>query len=229
MIISKKCSIAKHKKVHIKFLDNNTKYINAIKKYAPQWETYLQFKFVFDNHPDSPIQISFNEERVHHSCVGVCNCHSTKFPGTMTFGFNDNTSEESMRRVILHEFGHAIGLKHEHQHPDCPIVWNKNTVYEYYKTKHSWSQEKVDRFILNKIDRNDTRYKFYEYDSSSIMHYSVKEELTVGNFAVPYNTQLSEKDKKNWRSYILSEGFIPNLTSPCGVICLPPQPYDNFE
>jgi serralysin len=27
--------------------------------------------------------------------------------------------------VVLHEFGHALGCPHEHQHPEYDIDWNR--------------------------------------------------------------------------------------------------------
>ena len=122
----------------------------------------------------------------------------------MTFGFNANTSEESMRGTILHEFGHAIGLKHEHQHPDCPIDWNKVVLYQYYKDNGNWGKDKVDEQILTKFDKNDPNLRFFEYDRDSVMHYWILEEMAIGDFAIPENTQLSELDKKPfWLRFLL--------------------------
>ena len=32
------------------------------------------------------------------------------------------------RATVLHQFGHALGLEHEHQHPTAPLEWNQEKV-----------------------------------------------------------------------------------------------------
>jgi hypothetical protein len=43
---------------------------------------------------------------------------------------NDNKSEDDLRSVILHEFGHALGAVHEHESPYARIQWDREKVYE---------------------------------------------------------------------------------------------------
>jgi len=51
----------------------------------------------------------------------------------MNFGwFDDNTSDSEFSRTVIHEFGHALGMIHEHQHPLAAIPWDKDKVYTYY-------------------------------------------------------------------------------------------------
>jgi hypothetical protein len=56
-----------------------------------------------------------------------------------------NTPDQEYSRVVLHEFGHALGAIHEHQHPAAGIPWDKPKVYEYYARQH-WS---IDQRFLN--------------------------------------------------------------------------------
>lgn len=226
MIINKQCRLSQFREIHVKFLGGNSKYTDAVKRYAPEWQSVmgLGFKFVFDDHEDAHIQISFNDKNTHESLVGPCRRKiNSPFPGTMTLGFTENTSEETMRAIILHEFGHAVGLEHEHEHPDCPIVWDKEAVYAYYaKNFPDWSREKIEENLFKKLDKNDPNYLFYEYDKNSVMHYFVNEEWTVGNFVVPYNTKLSDLDKQNWQKYITGISLLPDPSDRCaGVICRP--------
>ncbi len=45
---------------------------------------------------------------------------------TMTFAWlKDDNEDEEYERVVLHEFGHALGLDHEHQSPNAKLRWNK--------------------------------------------------------------------------------------------------------
>jgi len=42
--------------------------------------------------------------------------------------------------VILHEFGHMLGLLHEHQHPDCKIQWNLLPLFAVCSLLYSFVQ-----------------------------------------------------------------------------------------
>lgn len=112
----------------------------------------------------------------------------------MNFGwFNSSTSDQEFSRVAIHEFGHALGMIHEHQHPLASIPWDVNAVYQYYADTQGWSKAQVDNNIFAKYSTSQTNYS--TYDQASIMHYPVEEELTIGNFSVGWNTVLSSTDK----------------------------------
>ncbi len=45
-----------------------------------------------------------------------------------------DTPNDEYRRVVLHEFGHALGGIHEHQSPASGVIpWDKPKVYEIIK------------------------------------------------------------------------------------------------
>ena len=47
--------------------------------------------------------------------------------------------------------------------------------------------------VLRRDPEDETHYS--DYDKDSIMQYPVPEELTVGDFSIPWNTGLSAQDK----------------------------------
>ena len=55
--------------------------------------------------------------------------------------------------IIQHEFGHAIGLQHEHQHPSIGIQWNKKVVIADM-AKQGWTQEMVEHNIFDRYATN---------------------------------------------------------------------------
>ena len=47
----------------------------------------------------------------------------------MNYGWlTPDSDDDELRRVVLHEFGHALGLIHEHQNPEGGIEWNEPAV-----------------------------------------------------------------------------------------------------
>jgi serralysin len=102
------------------------------------------------------------------------------------------TTDEEFRRVIVHEFGHAIGMVHEQSHPEISIKWDKPAVYRRYESQ-GWSKAQADSNVFFKYSKLVTQ--FSEYDRSSIMHYPIPPELTTDGVAVGCYTDLSAMDK----------------------------------
>ncbi|HKG84980.1 MAG TPA: hypothetical protein VKB16_17765, partial [Beijerinckiaceae bacterium] len=57
-------------------------------------------------------------------------------------------------RPVLHEFGHVLGLRHEHHHPASGIVWNKPVVYRELRQQFGWSKAMVDSNIFERFTQD---------------------------------------------------------------------------
>ncbi|QQR98266.1 MAG: hypothetical protein IPK18_01640 [Sphingobacteriales bacterium] len=114
---------------------------------------------------------------------------------TMNLGGNFNS--DYAYTATLHEIGHTLGLKHEHQNPNSGIEWDKDKVYSYFQTSNGWNTSKVDSNILNKIN-NVTGSA---WDKLSIMHYSFPSGLILkpselNKTGISINWDLSPNDIK---------------------------------
>ena len=101
----------------------------------------------------------------------------------------EHTSLEAARRVILHEFGHALGLGHEHLHSESRIPWDRAKVFAAYR-KAGWSDEKIERALFADPAVTDAS----TYDPQSVMHYPVDNRLTKGDFELRAGQRLSDGD-----------------------------------
>ena len=74
--------------------------------------------------------------------------------------------------TVLHEFGHALGMVHEHQNPQGnPIRWNTQAVYCEFKTRNpSWSNDDIYQNVIEPYETS--RINGSVYDPLSIMIYS---------------------------------------------------------
>jgi hypothetical protein len=113
---------------------------------------------------------------------------------TMNFGWlEDDTPEDELSRVIIHEFGHAIGCIHEHQNPAGGIQWNEAAVIEYYSGPPNYWDEATIRFnILDRYRANQLRGT--TFDPESIMLYAFPAELTKDGVGTRENDRLSATD-----------------------------------
>lgn len=115
------------------------------------------------------------------------------------FGLNRLGNEPTMYiaqvqpSVILHEFGHALVLWHEHQGPDLPFARNVQAVYDQYLETHRWDEATVDANILNAmLPENAAATSF---DSLSIIAYPIPPGLVLnGHPGIPWNQVLSAVD-----------------------------------
>jgi hypothetical protein len=69
---------------------------------------------------------------------------------TMNYGWpTPGSSDDELERVVLHSFGHAPGLIHEHQNPNTPISWNKAAVIaDLSKPPKSWTPDVEGVFVM---------------------------------------------------------------------------------
>ena len=115
-------------------------------------------------------------------------------PTMMLGGFHEETEEELLRRVVLHEFGHALGCVHEQANPNIDIPWDRVKVYTYYWKNFRWDRETVDQNIFLRYQPSDVDAT--RHDPASIMQYPVSNEHTTRDFEIGWNTELSETDKE---------------------------------
>ncbi len=179
--------------LHVRFLGGSPQVQAKVQQFAVQWCDFANLGIVFDNRPDAEIRIAFGPTG-SWSYIGTDNLSIAANQPTMNFGwFGPGTSDDEYSRTVLHEFGHALGCIHEHQHPDNDIPWDREATYRYYQRTNGWDRAKVDRNVFQRYARSQTQ--FSQFDKASIMEYPVDESLTLGNYSVGWNRQLSATDK----------------------------------
>lgn len=177
-------------------LNGGTEFIrNKVIQFASEWEQYANIDFQFvTNDATAPIRVSFVNDGSSWSYIGTYAKNISSSNATMNFGwFDASTDDTEFSRTVIHEFGHALGMIHEHQHPLANIPWDKKKVYRYYASTQGWTRAEVDNNLFAKYSLDQTNTS--AYDKASIMHYPVDESLTIGTFSVGWNTALSPTDK----------------------------------
>lgn len=118
------------------------------------------------------------------------------------FDFNPPADPE-FTATVLHEFGHALGFQHEHQHPQsvCEQEFNWPQIYSYLAgPPNYWSPEKVNHNMRQRTYiHSDVTTTF---DPNSIMLYSFPAQFYLrGTNSACYtrgNNTLSSGDKQTF-------------------------------
>jgi hypothetical protein len=187
------------RRLRIKFLDGVPEVQNRVAAIAKEWESVANLTLAFVTSGASEIRISFAEEGFSWSTVGTDALTVPSSMATMNYGWLEpTTSQREYERVVRHEFGHALGMIHEHQNPAAQgrIPWDKPKVYAYY-AQQGWTRDDVDSNLFEVYAEETTNHS--AFDPTSIMEYAIPDSLTVGSFAIGWNTALSATDEEFMR------------------------------
>jgi serralysin len=185
--------------INVAFLDGDASVQDRIKDAVKAWTSpdTASLKIVFLKDPKkADVRISFTYEG-SWSAIGTACRTVPKDEPSMNFGWlTPASSDEDLRAVVLHEFGHALGLIHEHQSPGSVIPWNKANVYrDLSGPPNNWDTATIDANMFDAYSKKETN--FTAVDPTSIMMYPIPEGwVTDPKYAAGMNRDLSPQDKK---------------------------------
>jgi len=174
--------------LRVKFIGGNATQRNTAKDQANWWTAHANLKFEFDNSPNADIRISFAANDGAWSYVGTDANGIPANQATMNLGFLDGGTAG-------HEFGHAIGLAHEHQNPSGGIEWNEPVVIKALAgSPNFWDEPTTRHNVLEKYTADQVNGT--DFDPESIMLYFFPAEWTLNGIGTEQNEELSDIDKK---------------------------------
>jgi hypothetical protein len=161
--------------------------VEAVKKIVRERiQPLVGLKFVFVPH-SGMVRVGFNPHGGTSSLVGT-DCIKSKEKITMNFGWLDAST-------IMHEFGHVLGLIHEHENPNGKTIqWDDSKVYTLAKQTHGWDHETTYHNILERYKANQVNAS--KFDSKSVMLYYFPPSLTTDHKGTSSNHKLSKEDVK---------------------------------
>ena len=186
----------------IRFMDGTRDQRDMVERFAPEWTQHANLKFEFTDDPRADIRVTFDASDGAWSYVGTDNKNIPLHAATLNLGWQD-------RGVILHEFGHMIGLAHEHQNPDGGIQWNEDAVIaDLSGPPNYWDESTIRHNVLNKYAADQVHGT--EFDRESIMLYAFPASWTRSGTATEENNELSRLDKE----FVRGANMYPGLPDP---------------
>ncbi|MFK8068069.1 MAG: pre-peptidase C-terminal domain-containing protein [Gammaproteobacteria bacterium] len=193
----------------VHFLEGSTSQKKLVKEQAAWWMDHANLFFDFNDDPDADIRITFDQTDGAWSYVGTDASSIPTPQPTMNLGFLDGGT-------AAHEFGHAIGLVHEHQNPEGGIEWNEDVVIrDLGGPPNNWDEATVRHNVLNKYSADQIRGT--EFDPDSIMLYFFPDSWVKNGQGTKANEILSPLDK----AFIASEDAYPSENNISDAIELP--------
>ncbi len=178
--------------IKVKFLSGSKELQQKIKPIVKEWEKYANVKFEFITLGNADVRVFIGNGNGHDSYIGTVARSIDPESETMNLDSADIRNDAAfLKTVVLHEFGHAIGLLHEHSSPISGIKWDKEKMYKEY-AKMGWSKEDVDFQVFSTYKISYTNGT--KYDNKSIMHYPINPGETLDGYTIDWNMQLSKGD-----------------------------------
>lgn len=173
--------------LRVRFMGGTAAQQELVKQQAAWWAQVANLTFEFNDAPAAEIRITFDENDGAWSYIGT-DCRGIPLnEATMNLGFMDGGT-------TAHEFGHAIGLAHEHANPAGGIQWNEAVVIqEAAKPPNFWDEETARHNILFKYSADQINGT--AFDPDSIMLYFFPPEWTLNGIGTTANEVLSDLDK----------------------------------
>lgn len=129
----------------------------------------------------------------------AANAPTMHLADAMLNAFNAPTAR--MKSVVRHEFGHALGLSHEHTHFAAPFDFDEDKILADHIGK-PWGKcqqgeeacrESIRRFITTRLTAAATEHT-PAYDETSIMAYPVKDHWLKSGTGAEENQTISARD-----------------------------------
>lgn len=164
---------------------------------AADWTKHANLDLELVHDGPAEIRVTFAEAG-NWSAVGTDALVTEYFPvdGPTMCLSEIRRCDSSMRveRIVRHEFGHALGLVHEHSSPAAGIPWDESVVYaELSGPPNHWDAETIHHNVIRRYSASSTNHT--DFDPDSVMLYELPARWTRDGRTFAENIALSPTDE----------------------------------
>ena len=171
--------------------------IDKVLQFANGWSEFSAAKFHYEaSLSNAEIRVSFGRGG-YYSYLGTDCLQIPRNRNTMNLeGFHLNTPLSEWKRVVYHEFGHALGCPHEHQRADILAMLDAQKVIADYRRMQGWSEQEVRQQVLRPIEERSFMPGASPADVTSIMAYQFSGRVTKSGQPIPGGLDFSPRDRE---------------------------------
>lgn len=129
--------------------------------------------------------------------------------------WREDTAESWYRKVVRHEFGHALGFPHEHLRRALVALMDPVKTVAYFRNVYGWDEGMTRVNVLTALE--DSTLTTGAPDATSVMCYQIPGSCTYSGEPIPGGSDIDEEDFEVVRKVypgVLSGVFSFDLTGP---------------